>query len=322
MKPVLCFGEVLIDFLNVGQHREGPLALAEYRQYPGGAPANAAVAVAKLGGEARFAGQVGSDPFGEFLATALREYGVNTDYLHRHEWAKTPLAFVILDAHGDRSFAFHRHETADLLFQEQQIDERWFDGQPVFHICSNTLTEHAIAGVTRAALARAKAAGATVSFDVNLRHNLWPGHCVDRETVNACVFEADLLKFAREELAYLAAGDDEDYLKTCLHGGAQLILVTDGPKPVRYITGHSHGYIDAPPVTAVDTTAAGDAFSGALLYGLSCATGLAAITAESRYLNGLLNFAVQCSALTVTRPGAFPALPTFDEVEGHWIDMP
>ncbi len=97
MKRVVCFGEAVIDFLNTGQLREGEMSLNSFTQFPGGAPANAAVAVAKLGGEAVFAGQVGDDPFGHFLLDALQLYGVDTSIAAVHPTARTALAFVFLD---------------------------------------------------------------------------------------------------------------------------------------------------------------------------------------------------------------------------------
>lgn len=322
MKPVVCFGEALIDFLLTEKTEDGPLSLPNFRQYPGGAPANAAVAVAKLGGDARFAGQVGADGFGKFLIDALNKYGVDTRFLTVHPTARTPLAFVTLDDSGERSFSFHRHETSDIVFSRNQIRSEWFANRPIFHFCSNTLTDTKLARVTGSAVESAVGADALVSFDVNLRHSLWAGNQADRQAVNEFVFSAHVLKFAAEELEYLADRDQTAYLRRCLNSGARLILVTDGPNPVRYITSEHDGYVDSPSVKAVDTTAAGDAFSGAILYGLSRATEYSAVTSGREHLEALVEFAVQCSSLTVTRSGAFPSLPVFNEVRRHWNDMP
>ncbi len=322
MRPVLCFGEALIDFLNTGNDPDGPLSLPTFRQYPGGAPANASVAVAKLGGTSRFVGQVGDDAFGHFILSALKRYGVDTELVSLHPTAKTALAFVMLDEEGDRSFSFHRYQTADVVFAENQLQQGWFNEETIFHFCSNTLTDNDIATVTQRAVNIARDMGATISFDVNLRHNLWPDNRVDHDVVNRCVHSADILKFASEELDYLAQGNSEAYLQTCLDQGVQLILITDGPNHVRFITANIDDSIASPKVDAVDTTAAGDAFSGAVLYGVSRASNLKAIINDADHIHALLNFAVHCSALTVTKPGAFPALPSFDEVKTHWKDMP
>ena len=105
MSNVLCFGEALIDFLNTGQKQEERLSLNAFTQYPGGAPANAAVAVAKLGGDAAFVGQVGADMFGDFLVQSLAEYGVDTSHVLQHPTLKTALAFVARDEAGERKFS-------------------------------------------------------------------------------------------------------------------------------------------------------------------------------------------------------------------------
>ena len=108
LKPLLSFGEALIDFLQIGSSNVEEDRFAEFRQFPGGAPANVAVAFARLGGEARFAGQVGNDPFGRFLENSLAHYGVDTRFLAFHPTAKTALAFVSLGSEGDRSFSSFR----------------------------------------------------------------------------------------------------------------------------------------------------------------------------------------------------------------------
>ena len=197
-RQVLCFGEALIDFLHIGVQPQGPLQLPAYRQFPGGAPANAAVAVAKLGGLARFAGQVGQDAFGDFLAQALQAYGVDLSLLKRHPTAKTALAFVMLDETGDRSFSFYRDQSADVLFAPEQIGADWFAAKPILHFCSNTLTDDFIAHTTSQLVKQAKAAGCLVSFDVNLRHNLWQEGTANRERINALVWQADIVKFSRD----------------------------------------------------------------------------------------------------------------------------
>lgn len=319
MRRVLCFGEALIDFLNTGEQADGVLSLNNFRQYPGGAPANAAVAVAKLGGKSQFAGQVGDDPFGHFLIDALKSYGVNTDLTAIHPSAKTTLAFVFLDEKGERSFAFHRDNTADVVFTKDQVGDDWFKDAPILHFCSNTLTDANIAAVTEHIVDRARQENAIVSFDVNLRHNLWPTGEADKTLVNALVHKAHIVKFAREELDYLSNNKSEEYLKTCFSQGVKLALVTDGGGDVSVSTADTSFMVSPPSVKAVDTTGGGDGFIGAILYGLSEQENLDVFLASPENLQSLVAFATHCGALTVTRQGAFPALPTFDEVSKNWI---
>ena len=314
MKPVICFGEALIDFLHVNTVSQAPLSLPEFRQYPGGAPANAAVAVARLGGDARFVGQVGDDPFGAFLGHALSAYGVNTDALLVHPSAKTALAYVVLDETGDRHFSFHRHQTADLLIEETQISADWLPSDGILHMCSNTLTAMPASQCTESLARRAAEKGLIVSFDVNLRHNLWPEHQIDRDRVNALVHQAHLVKFSAEELSYLANGNEAGYLADCLDQGCQLILITDGPAPVRIITSEAELSLTPPDVTAVDTTAGGDAFVGGLLFALSHFPDIATVLASADRLNQVVTFAAHCGASAVTRQGAFTSLPSLNDI--------
>ena len=318
MRRVVCFGEALIDFLNTGQHKDGRLSLNSFTQYPGGAPANAAVAVARLGGSAAFAGQVGDDQFGHFLIDALKLYGVDTSLVATHPDAPTALAFIFLDEDRERSFSFRRRQTADIVITREQIEPGWFRDKPILHFCSNTLTDGHIAAVTEHVVAQARAHNSIVSFDVNLRHNLWPGGAVDAEAVNPFVHGSDIVKFSREELDYLSGGDNEGYLATCFESGLKAALVTAGPGDIEIRTSAATLFVAPPHVDAVDTTGGGDAFIGAVLYGLGAQDDAAACIADVDRLQALVASASQCGAIAVTRRGAFPSFPTFDEVADHW----
>jgi fructokinase len=318
MRRVICFGEALIDFLNTGQQREGDMLLNCFTQFPGGAPANAAVAVAKLGGEAAFAGQVGDDQFGYFLLDALRTYGVDTSLAAVHPDAPTALAFVFLDEHGERSFSFRRDRTADVSMTREQVSADWFRNRPIVHFCSNTLTDEHISDVTRFVVQEARANDATISFDVNLRHNLWQSGEVSATIVNELVHGSTLVKFSREELDFLSAGDNDGYLASCFAAGTTVALITDGPRDIEVITAERRATVSPPKVTAVDTTGGGDAFIGAVLYGLSQQTDVAGFLDDMAAMERLVESAAHCGAIAVSRPGAFPSFPTLAAVGDHW----
>ncbi|MEO1573492.1 MAG: carbohydrate kinase [Pseudomonadota bacterium] len=322
MRPVVCFGEALIDFLNTGSATEDGLDLGHYVQYPGGAPANAAVAAARLGADAHFAGQVGADTFGEFLVAALERYGVGTGFVARHPSARTPLAFVHLDADGDRSFSFYRHDTADLAIEPAQVSPAWFQASPVVHLCSNTLTDPHIATVTQRVIDAARDAACTISFDVNLRPNLWPRDEVDIERVNAIVRQADLVKFSSEELDVLCRGHGPAYLHDCIQGGVSAVIVTDGPGPALLKTLAGESAVPTPPVTAVNTTGAGDAFIGAVLFGLARESNPGDTLAQHERMAALVEFAAHCGAHSVQHHGAFVSFPEFADVAAYWPSSP
>lgn len=313
MSKVLCFGEALIDFLRTGGVEEDSVLLNEFTQYPGGAPANAAVAVAKLGGDAAFVGQVGQDMFGDFLLQALSHYSVDTRYVIQHPSLKTALAFVARDANGERQFSFYRDNSADLGFCANDIDRSMFDDAKVFHFCSNTLTEDEITLATRHMIELAKSAGVLITFDVNLRHNLWVDGEANIERVNDFVRMANVLKFSREEIVYLT-DDIDTYVQSLLQGEAQLVVITNDGEPISYYSRHIQGQTVAPKVKVVDTTAGGDGFSGGLLYLLSVIDDIDKVLATPKCLGELISFAAACGGHAVTKPGAFPALPTLQDV--------
>lgn len=314
MKPVICFGEALIDFLNTGKQEDGCLMLNNYRQYPGGAPANAAVAIAKLGGNAIFVGQVGNDLFGDFLDSSMQSYHVNTQFLSRHPSAPTALAFVTLDQYGERTFSFYRENSADMLFTQEQVKSEWFNKDTTLHFCSNTLTETSIAQCTEYAVNKALQANSVVSFDVNLRHNLWPEGKADINTVNNLIRSAHIIKFSLEEFNFLANGKPDEYLKFCLRWNCQLLIITDGANPIVYHTQNFSASVQPPAITAVDTTAGGDGFIGGILFALSQFSHLRDAVENEKVLKKVIEFSAQCGAIAVSKSGAFPALATLDEV--------
>ncbi|WP_234883032.1 PfkB family carbohydrate kinase, partial [Xanthomonas perforans] len=205
---VVCFGEALIDMLALPQ--DGPDQARTFAQYAGGAPANVAVAVARLGGAAHFVGMLGRDMFGDFLLQSLQQSGVATDGIVRTDQAKTALAFVALDDAGERSFSFYRPPAADLLFRPEHFAEDGFTQAAVLHVCSNSMTEPEIAQCTLDGMRRARADGAIVSLDLNLRPMLWPQDVDPAALLWEALALADVVKLSREELEYLAGTLDGD----------------------------------------------------------------------------------------------------------------
>lgn len=324
-KRIACFGEALIDFL--AKPADGPDAPRAFHQFAGGAPANVAVAVARLGGEAQFVGMFGQDMFGDFLLDSLRRAGVGTDYVARTDEAKTALAFVALDGDGERHFNFYRPPAADLLFRREHFDDACFAGLANFHVCSNSLTEPEIAAATVQGMRLARAAGALVSCDLNWRPALWDARTDPHPRLWAALDAADLIKLARSELEFLAGplrtaqheSDEKAALERAWQGLAQLVIVTDGDAPVRWFTRSGSGVVPSFKVRAIDTTAAGDAFVGGLLFELARrdidTTRLPDFLRDKTALESSLRFAAAVGALAVTRHGAFAAMPDLAQTQ-------
>ncbi|WP_448100406.1 carbohydrate kinase family protein [Luteibacter jiangsuensis] len=318
MSSILCFGEALIDFH--AQPQGGAGQPPAFVPFAGGAPANVAVAAARLGGKARFAGMLSRDMFGDFLLKSLTELGVGTEDIARTDEARTALAFVAHDEKGDRSFSFYRPPAADLLFRPEHFRPAAFDDLAVFHVCSNSLTEAAIAATTVEGMRRARAAGALVSFDMNLRPALWPKDEAPLPRLWETLNEADVIKLSAEEFAFIhaGAGSDDAVLERLWRGKARLLLVTDGPEPMRWFTRGARGTLQGYTVDAVDTTAAGDAFVGGLLARLAMEevtpARFDALIADEARLVGLIRFAAAAGAITATHKGSFTAIPDQAEV--------
>jgi len=301
---VLSFGELLIDF--VAQEMGVTVGDATgFVKAPGGAPANVAAAVARLGGRGAFMGQLGDDPFGHYLADVLAAERVDIRGITYSSEARTALAFVSNTDDGDRSFMFYRHPSADMLMQPADVDTAIIDAYQVFHYGSITFICEPAASALRLALDHALATGKFISYDPNLRLPLWASADAARAGMLAGLKYANLLKISEEELRFLTGGDDVGSL---WRERMQLICVTYGPDGAAvYLKDGSCIKADGYAVQAMDTTGAGDAFVAAMLTGI-----LAHRDNWRGQLPQILDFANAVGALTCLQKGAIPSLPTRD----------
>ncbi|WP_251977946.1 carbohydrate kinase family protein [Salinicola avicenniae] len=318
MTPIIAFGEALVDMLS---SRLGDDTAPEtFTPYAGGAPANAAVACARQGLPSCFLGMIGDDRFGDFLVEELERYGVDTQHIVRTREARTALAFVSRDAHGERQFDFYRPPAADLLYRREHLPAGIFTEPALVHLCSNSLTDTPIARTTLDLASIARRGGCLISVDANLRPPLWPQGQVDIALVEQLLERAHLVKLSTEELDALRGEQSaEAWISLRLARGTRLIVVTDGPGPVVAHLADRQLQVTPPSVAAVDTTAAGDAFIGGLLASLSrddvtCET-LTAWLADEARLSEALRFAGRCGAFAATRAGAFVSLPGEADLE-------
>lgn len=314
MGTVFTMGEALIDFIP---DRKG-VELKEvgaFGKAAGGAPANVACAVSKLGGQSAFIGKLGADPFGDFLADTLAVEGVDLSRLFRTTQANTALAFVSLKADGNRDFSFYRNPSADMLLDESEIEAEWFAAGDILHFCSVDLIEAPVKYAHKKAITLAKEAGAFISFDPNVRLPLWPDGESCRQAILEFLPYADLVKISDEELTFITGIEDEqEALASLLVGDVKHVIYTKGPQGAVWVTKTYQADVAGMKVNAIDTTGAGDAFIGSLLYQLA---------AQPQYISGdvteeeartLLAFSNRAAAITTTRNGAIASLPTLEEV--------
>ncbi|KAJ4810428.1 pfkB-like carbohydrate kinase family protein [Rhynchospora pubera] len=311
-KMIVSFGEMLIDFVPTASG----VSLAEapgFLKAPGGAPANVAIAVARLGGRAAFIGKLGDDEFGRMLAAILRQNGVTDAGVVFDSGARTALAFVTLRADGEREFMFYRNPSADMLLTEQELNLDIIKKASVFHYGSISLIAEPCRTAHLRAMEAAKEAGAILSYDPNLRLPLWPSAEVAREQILSIWDQADIIKVSDVELEFLtgeSSVEDEVAMKLW-RDNLKLLLVTIGEKGCKYYTKDFKGTVDSFKVVQVDTTGAGDAFVGAMLSKL--VQDLSALQDENK-LREVLSFANAGGAITTTKKGAIPSLPTEGEV--------
>lgn len=314
MTKLLSLGELLIDMLPQDSQNSAYLPIA------GGAPANVAVGYAKLGGKAAFCGGMGDDYFAKQLSKSLEQYKVSTEYLFTIKDSQTAVVIVSLDETGERSFNFYRHNTADLLLTSVHLSHIKWDELSTLHFCSNTLTNPAIANTTVCALKLAKNNHKLVSFDVNLRYSLWQNSNDIEHNVHACYAYCDIVKLSRDELNFLAEQTQQspdDYLQSILNIGVKLVFLTDGPAPAMV---YHKGFIlneSAPIINAVDTTSAGDAFIAGVLYYLNHTDENSSLIEKinnEHLVKHALSFGLRCGSKACLAKGAFPALPTLQEV--------
>lgn len=307
---VACLGEALIDFVA----DEAGVSLIDcpgFRKAAGGAVANVAVGLARLGVSTAFLGKVGDDAFGRFLERTLRESGVDTRGMVFDENHRTGLAFVSLTAEGERDFAFFRNPSADMLHRADEVPDSLLLGTKVFHFGSITLIQEPSRTATIDALARAKEQGAIISYDPNLRPPLWPSLEEARAHILEALPHADVVKVSEEEAEFLFGAGSLSQQAARLHNqGALLAAITRGAGGSFLSTLDRQAEIAPYEVDAVDTTGAGDAFVAALLKGILVGS---LLDAGSR-LAELGRVANAAGALACLKKGAIPALPTTDEL--------
>uniref|UniRef100_A0A2N9J9Z5 fructokinase n=1 Tax=Fagus sylvatica TaxID=28930 RepID=A0A2N9J9Z5_FAGSY len=308
LSSIVSFGEMLIDFVP----DTAGVSLAEstgFLKAPGGAPANVACAITKLGGDSAFIGKFGDDEFGHMLVDILKKNGVNTDGVCFDMHARTALAFVTLKKNGEREFMFYRNPSADMLLKESELNLGLIKQAKIFHYGSISLISEPCRSAHMAAMNAAKEAGILLSYDPNVRLPLWPSPHAARDGIKSIWNQADFIKVSDDEVEFLTQGDPakEDVVLSLWHDNLKLLVVTDGEKGCRYFTQNFKGRVSGFSVNTVDTTGAGDAFVGALLLSIAKDTN---IFHDEAKLREALTFANACGAICTTKKGAIPALPS------------
>ncbi len=293
---VWSLGDAVIDLLPFGN--------MNYQACAGGAPANVAIGVAKLGLPSAFIGRVGNDPFGHFMEKTFLDHHVDCQSLEKDDQHKTSTVVVDLGKNGERSFTFLVSPSADQFLSEKAIPDF---NQDILHFCSLALVGTACRQTLKTAIEKLKAKQGFISFDVNLREQMWADKTEMRTIINQFCHDADILKLSDEELFWLTKSNDWnvalDRLKQ--HYAAPLKLVTKGGEGSIVLWKDTLFSFDSYRVSSVDTTGAGDAFVAGLLSSIASS----GMPEDKLMLESMMTIASACGALATTKKGALTALP-------------
>ncbi|WP_348828892.1 aminoimidazole riboside kinase [Escherichia coli] len=300
---VWVLGDAVVDLLPESDGRLLPC--------PGGAPANVAVGIARLGGTSGFIGRVGDDPFGALMQRTLLTEGVDITYLKQDEWHRTSTVLVDLNDQGERSFTFMVRPSADLFLETTDLP-CWRHGEWL-HLCSIALSAEPSRTSAFTAMTAIRHAGGFVSFDPNIREDLWQDEHLLRLCLRQALQLADVVKLSEEEwrLISVKTQNDRDICALAKEYEIAMLLVTKGAEGVVVCYRGQVHHFAGMSVNCVDSTGAGDAFVAGLLTGLS-STGL---STDEREMRRIIDLAQRCGALAVTAKGAMTALPCRQELE-------
>lgn len=307
MYDVVALGELLIDFTTIRADSDGYPTMAAH---PGGAPANFLAAIAKFGGKAAMLGKVGTDTFGKLLTSTLREVGIETKGIVASDDFFTTLAFVTLDANGDREFAFARKPGADTQLCFDELELSLLDETRVFHFGTLSLTGEPSRTTTYRAVEYAREHGKLITFDPNLRKPLWRELDEAKQQMLWGLAHADVVKISDEEVEFLfGLGVQEGTQYILEHFPVKLVFVTCGPDGCWFQNKNASGHVDSlRNIQVVDTTGAGDIFGGSAVWKL-LQTGKAPEVLDEAALREIVSFACTAAGLSTTKPGGISSVP-------------
>ena len=315
MVDVVALGELLIDFTCLSTDADGYPTMAAH---PGGAPANFLAALTKFGAKTAMLCKVGTDAFGRMLLGTLRGAGIDTSGVVTADDVFTTLAFVTLDATGNREFSFSRKPGADTCLSFEELDLKLIDETKVFHFGTLSLTDEPARTATQKAVAYARERGKLITCDPNLRKPLWRSEDEAREQLLWALGEADVVKISDEEIEFLFGMSPEEGAAHILQNyGVKLVFATCGPKGCFFKNRKAEGMVPSlSGIRVVDTTGAGDIFGGSAVWSL-LRTGKAPEDLEEEELRRIVRFACVSAGLSCTRSGGIPSVPDLEEIDRY-----
>ncbi|AFY58429.1 sugar kinase, ribokinase [Rivularia sp. PCC 7116] len=312
---VLCLGEILYDVLADQLGRSVP-EVESWTSYPGGAPANVACALVKLGTPSAFIGCVGEDETGTSLVKLLEAVGVDTTGVQHHPSSPTRQVLVTRKQNGDRVFAgfkdYDTTEFADTRLKAENLPEKLFATADILVVGTLELAYPESGAAVYRALELASQHNVKILLDVNWRDVFWKNPDAAPDVIRELIKKVDFLKLAKEEAELLFDTHDAGaitYRASSLEG----VLVTDGEKGCAYCLGENEDKLPAFSVPVVDTTGAGDSFVAGFVHQL-LNYGIKNLS-DAEVVKKIIAYASAAGALTTLKPGAIASQPTVEEVE-------
>lgn len=315
MVDAVCMGELILD-LFPGETGRKLAEVATFLPTPGGAPANVAVQIARLGLKSAFIGKVGDEAFGHHLADVLGQEGVDIRGMRYDTFARTTANFIALPDENSAEFLFYRNPGADMRLAPEELDVELIRRGRAFCFGSLGLVDEQLLSTTHKALETARQAGKLVIFDANYRPTLWNGEAAARSRCLEVLKQVDVLKVNEKELPLLTQPGLPYFeaSQALLAQGPRLVVLTLGPQGSFFACTRGSGMVPGFQVTCVDASGCGDSFTGSLIYRLLEGPDWQAHLAPE-HLQSILRFANAAGALTATHKGVIPALPTVRQVE-------
>lgn len=313
---VTALGEVLIDFTENGSSAQGnPM----YEANPGGAPCNVLAMLQKFGHKTAFLGKVGEDIFGRRLEKVLKETGIDTAGLCTDPAVRTTLAFVEKKADGDRDFSFYRNPGADMMLRAEELREQILKDTRIFHFGTLSMTDEPVRSATRHAIETAKANGAILSFDPNIREPLWQSTEEAKRQTAYGMEVCDVLKISDNEIRWFTGEEDFDCGVDMLwrEYHIPLILLSMGSGGSRAYCGSRRAEQPAfLQAGTIETTGAGDTFGACCLHYI-LEHGMAGLGTTE--LEEMLRFANAAASIVTTRRGALRVMPEPEEIQAFLV---
>lgn len=308
-----CMGVLIMDMFPM-EHGKHLAEVCSFQPVPGGAPANVAVAAARLGAKSAYLGAVGDDAFGHAIVECLRTEGVDVTGIKLDKQRRTTLNFHAKPTPDTIEYLFYRNPGADTNLSAGEIDAEKLAHVNALHLDSMCLTDEPMRSAATFAAKMVRKHGGIVSFDCNWRPPVWDSPDACRRAVLEFMPKATVFKANDDEMALLFPGKSVDEAaKALLEMGPKIVAVTLGSKGSKVYTSRFSVSQAVMPVIVADSIGCGDAYIAGFLSKLLERNADLDTIGEKETADCAL-FADTVAALTATKPGALSALPGYEEV--------